>query len=118
MDNGNTDCAYAAAFLDGEGFLGIHPQNTSKAHLAQVGISNTYLPALEWLVVRGGGRICERHREVARVIWDWRIHGDQAAPFLRDVRPFLHEKTALADNLIAFFVFRDETRALRHQYTT
>ncbi len=99
-----TDCAYAAGILDGEGCVHI-AKNTLKIRpdrpyfQAHVVVVNTDRPLLEWLRERWGGYVLLAHvaKGRARRSWQWRLQDVPAGVFLRQVRPYVFLKLQLLD---------------------
>lgn len=101
------DRAYLAGLLDGEGHISISllsTPNGGKRHVLVVGITNTYLPALEELAELWGasvGHIRQRspqRRRAGEIKWTTAA----AATILREVQPFLRIKHAQCAVALAF----------------
>jgi hypothetical protein len=63
-----------------------------------VRVVNTYRPILERFQAAWGGSV-DMHRrgdDKSRLCWVWRLYGDHAEQFLRDVLPILREKAPQA----------------------
>lgn len=110
----DTEWAYAAAIIDGEGCITIYPQkiysknprNRPCRYYLSLQVGNTSLELLEWLKTKMlGGGISKRqwvdhikHRET----WMWRATSHQVLWILRGTRPYLIVKGAQADVGIEF----------------
>ena len=90
----DTDKAYAAGIIDGEGHLGIHGRTGSdsyfQVHVA-VGITNRQV--LEWLAERWGGAVLSKDMtkrpDGRKAVFTWTLVCGAAVSFLEDVYPFL-----------------------------
>lgn len=108
-----TDKAWMAGFIDGEGYLGITKQvrkgRPSPAYRAMITVSNTRKDALELFVGAYGSPIYG-HREVRKgkdnVNWaeaySWYCPMARSEELLMDVRPYLRVKNVQADFLLEF----------------
>src|SRR5205807_1875333 len=97
----DTDWAYAAGFVDGEGCIAIgrsfEPKRGRFYYSVQVVVSNRDRGVLDWMLGLWGGWIVASSRATlgtkARPTWNWRCPtGQSAIPFLRGVRPYLRIK--------------------------
>ena len=105
----STDCAYAAGFFDGEGWVGIAYPKINKSekrnHRLDVSVGQVDIRPLVWLVEKFGGRIQKNPKKCGlsqRLIYSWRINGPSAEAFLVAVRPYLIVKAEQADVALAF----------------
>lgn len=109
-----TEVAYLAGILDGEGSISILKMRMKRKsatywHYAlQIRIASTHLPLIEWICDLVGGRIYEQ-TYVTRVQGNrkraqhWHIGGRaDVAAFLRLVRPYLIVKAEQADLALEF----------------
>ena len=101
------ECAYLAGILDGEGEIGIHKMTERKStkgyrHRLEIAITNTCKHILEFVQLRYGGNlhVKQRYSEKHRVCYRWRVEGQTAIAFLKDIYPYLRIKRMQAD--IAF----------------
>jgi len=102
--------AYIAGIVDGEGYVGISKDKTSKGlrgfrYRARIQIEMTNLPILRWIKLKTGfGRILPRPLRNVR----WRpqhvyvISDHQLAPFIKTILPFLRIKKRQAKILYKF----------------
>ena len=105
-----TELAYTAGIVDGEGCLGIYLANNGEnykpTYYAIVTVVNTDKCLLQWLEKSYGGRVFQvRHKEEGKnwkPIWRWEIRTSEALQFLTAIYPFLFIKKAQADVLISF----------------
>lgn len=114
-----TDYAWAAGFLDGEGYLTVQRKNPSYGirrsgpnvgrprkegytyTLTIMATNNNSLP-IDRLVTIFGGRNAPVHRTNKRDYFRWRLCGDAALAALEAMLPFLVGKHALASVCIGF----------------
>jgi len=103
----DTDWAYAAGFVDGEGCIAITrsfvPARGLFNYSVQVVVSNRDKAVLEWLRENWGGWIVRTSAQGghARPSWNWRAPtGKSALPFLTGLRPWLRIKTVQCDNAL------------------
>lgn len=96
MSLSNTDLAYIAGFLDGEGCFTFTSSITVKAAI-------THLPTLEWLQSVFGGSLREHNSPThKKQAWVWVVHAQAAAEVLEQVLPYLREKRRKAELLLEF----------------
>lgn len=101
--------AYAAGLFDGRGSVGISrtKSNGRVYHQLRLSISSSDARLIAWLKERSGtGSIQPGHVSSAkhRVGWNWLVHDERAAAFLREIQPFAIVK---ADRIAAAIAFRD-----------
>jgi hypothetical protein len=104
----DTDWAYAAAFVDGEGCIavtrGFVPARGKYSYSVAVIAVNRERGVLEWLHSLWGGWVVPSSNAGgnARRSWAWRSPtGTSAEPFLEGIRPWLRIKTEQCDNALA-----------------
>jgi hypothetical protein len=103
----DTDWAYAAGFVDGEGCIAIVRSFTPKRgryyYGVNVAVANRDRGVLDWMHdIWGGWVVAVTPLEaLARNSWTWRCGSLQAKPFLAGVRPWLRIKSAQCDNALA-----------------
>ena len=116
----HTEVAYLAGILDGEGCISIlkmrmkRPYGVYWHYALQLRIGNTYLPLLEWICERVGGKIYAQTyvtnwRGNRKQAYHWHMQGRQAANFLALVRPYLIVKSEQADLAMEFIALGRET---------
>lgn len=92
--------AYAAGLIDGEGYIGIARRNGAGQFTLRVDVGMTVKAKalLEELKERYGGHVTLSRKATERweAAYAWRIHGSQAATFLRQVSPYLRLKAEQA----------------------
>jgi hypothetical protein len=106
-----SDKAYAAGFLDGEGCVSLYRRERTEhgRHgdywTAQVGIAQVDPTPLLWLAERWGGyfrasgvRRQSTHRQAYELQW----HGRNAGVLLADLLPYLQVKKVQAEALLRF----------------
>lgn len=111
-----TDLAYAAAFIDGEGCVGIkrskgiRPKRGSVSPEYRVYIlaANTHKGVIDWMQDKFGGSIgfqakgyCKNGLE-RKICYRWRIASSSAITFLRLIRPYMIVKKDQADICFMF----------------
>ena len=101
-----TELAYAAGFLDGEGYIAFASRQTalSKRISAVVSITNTNRLVLDWFAVVFGGGVHKNGKGLPprKQAWRWMISSSKAEAFLLQVRPFLRVKLKQADLVLNF----------------
>ncbi|MBO9553478.1 hypothetical protein [Cellulomonas sp.] len=109
----DAEAAYIAGFFDGEGSLGIYSNGTTgrclRAQITQAE-SKEARETLERWRARWGGSLCTLNRSLRRHAMIWQVSGDNAADFLREIRPWLRLKADQADIAIAWQSARPATR--------
>ena len=121
----DTDWAYAAGFVDGEGCIAIsrsfEPRRGRFYYSVQVVVSNRDRGVLDWMQINWGGWIVSAssplHGLKARQAWNWRTPtGQSARPFLTGIRPYLRLKIAQCENALAMIdLSRRSRRTLGRQ---
>jgi hypothetical protein len=103
------DCAYAAGFFDGEGFVTIgfmsaKARTRGTTYTMRVGIAQNDPEPLLWVRDRWGGsvRLLKRRTDRGNLSYKWDCCSRMAAAFLDDVMPFLQVKKRRAEIAIAF----------------
>lgn len=104
-----TDCAYAAGFFDGEGYITIamdHRKETARGPIFNMrcGASQNDIHPLIWLRDRWGGSITAMSRKTTtqNVTYTWNCFARKAAKFLTDLQPFLQVKAERAAIALTF----------------
>jgi hypothetical protein len=96
-----TDLAYLAALLDGEGYITI---SYGKRTLIRVGIANTCVPVIKWLCSIGGGVSPVKVEGNRKPCFHWSIAAKlEVRDFLRAVLPYMRmkqDKAKIAIDLI------------------
>ena len=100
-----TECAYIAGLLDGEGTFSAGVKANDNEYYARVAIFNTDLDVLKWIrkttgfgwVGKGSGS-----SDRDRVVYCWSVSGRQAEPIVRELIPFLQIKKRQAKAWIVF----------------
>ena len=101
---------YLAGYFDGEGCVRITHTKQNRGFGIHVFITNTYLPTLQSLEEKCGGRVSLRNTktETHRTIYQWRISNKkEALSFLLSIYPFLVEKKQQAAFAIEFCQLKD-----------
>ena len=103
----DTDWAYAAGFVDGEGCIAITPSFNSTRQRFYYGVAvvvtNREREVLDWMRELWGGWVVEMSFAggKARQSWSWRSPtGTSAEPFLRGIRGWLRLKEAQCRNAL------------------
>jgi hypothetical protein len=104
----DTEAAYAAGILDGEGSIYFSRNRTSRWPSPIVSVASTDRELLEWLRFRVGGSIVQKrtYQPQHAVSYDWKLTDRRALEFLKIVRPFLAIKRKMirCDLLLAEYV--------------
>lgn len=93
------DAAYIAGFIDGEGSITLVKRPSGTVTL-RVFASNCHKETLEWLkTTTGVGSVTPHQRGNAKHApsWYWNCAANAAETLLRQIRPYMHIKTAHAD---------------------
>jgi len=105
----DTELAYAAALIDGEGSIGIYFLVNPKYKLrggqyqVRVTVTNTDPRMALWLQARFGGTITPGRSKVGhRPTTRWLVHTQKAAAMIALIRPYLITKGEQADVALAF----------------
>lgn len=99
----DTDTAWAAGFVDGEGCIGIYLSH-KKTHYLSLTVAGRQRRPLERLKKLFGGSVGWNNRPSAFSggIWVWRVHSRNAANALKLMRPHMSIKVGQADLAIGF----------------
>ncbi len=122
----DTDWAYAAGFVDGEGCIAISrsyvPKRNRFFYGVQVVVANRDRSVLDWLRELWGGWVVVNASTLRganhRLAWNWRCPtGTGSEPFLLGIRPFLRIKGLQCDNALAMVqVLRKSRRTLGRNF--
>ncbi len=100
----DTEAAYAAGILDGEGSIYLARIHASRWPSPTVSVASTDRELLEWLCTRVGGTIIQKriYQPQHSRSFDWKLTDRRALSFLEIVRPFLviQRKIERADLLL------------------
>ena len=79
-------------------------------------VVNTYKPTLDRYQAYYGGvvDVHTKGNETARMSWEWRAYGDNAAAFLQDALPLLREKAPQAYLGLHYRTLPPNSEARRH----
>jgi hypothetical protein len=113
----DTDWAYAAGFVDGEGCIAIvrsfTPSRGRYCHSVHVVVANSDRNVLDWIKSTWGGwvgRVLGARPARDRVAWHWRCSATVALPFLSGIRPWLRIKSPQCDNALAMMSLLNRSR--------
>lgn len=102
-----TDWAYAAGFVDGEGCIAVVRSFEPRRDLFQYGVNvvvaNSDRRVLDWMQATWNGWVvaASGRQGLARPSWTWRSPtGISAEPFLTGIRPWLRLKAEQCDNAL------------------
>ena len=110
----DTDLAYIAGMLDGEGYIGINKKvmtsRKSPRYDTKVCITNTHKRALDWIQSKlGAGVIYETKQKnnplAKNRCFVWSCSNKEAIRVLKLLHPYLHIKKLKAETLISFGEF-------------
>jgi len=105
-DPSDTDWAYAAGFVDGEGCIAITrwfaPLRGRYYYGVHVVVSNSNRDVLDWMHSIWGGWVVpvSNRKGNERPAWHWRLATTGAKPFLTGIRPWLRIKSVQCDNAL------------------
>lgn len=98
----DTELAYFAGFLDGEGTFLIHRAH-DRYYKSRISCGNTYLMVLERLKRIFGGSIIKRPIQPNRKpFFVWYVDGHRASDVAKQLLPFLREKKLQAEIIIDY----------------
>lgn len=97
-----TDLAYLAGILDGEGYISRRFQRSGERRPTFiVGITNTDMGLMEWLLGMGG-TLHRKKRGAGKQCYEWNVRSlRDAVAFLRAVEPYMRIKQEAARSVIA-----------------
>jgi hypothetical protein len=106
VNNSDWFLPWCAGFFDGEGSICIALANRrrgsgSHSYCLHVSLSQNIRELLEGVQIQFGGTITFKRKQ-PRPVWDWTVCGENAAQFLKAIRPFLRRKDKEADVAIEF----------------
>ena len=108
MNLSDTEAAYAAGILDGEGSIYFSRNRTARWPSPVVSVASTDRELLEWLRSRVGGSVIRKrtYQPQHAVSYDWKLTDRRALEFLKLVRPFLviKRKISRCDLLLAEYI--------------
>ena len=104
----DTNLAYVAGLIDGEGCIHLDVTGKVYAPRVSVGMTEPALFLLEALQAEWSGTIYQQRAATEKwaAAYTWHITGWKAARFLTAVRPFLRLKTRQADSALQVFAIR------------
>ena len=114
-----TDIAYLAGLVDGEGYIGIkrtsHKNRVSPAYHARIQVRMVDEPAIAFLAdTLGGTYHYERpHAARGRPLYCFQASDAKAEYILRSLRPYLRVKARNADTALEFRALQSESRKHR-----
>ena len=115
----DTDWAYAAGIVDGEGCIAIVRsfvrQRDRFTYGVQIVVANTDRRVLDWMQTNWGGHVVgvDQSRQRGRDSWAWRCGPTIARTFLVGIRPWLRIKGQQSDNaLVMLALLRRSRRTL------
>ena len=108
-----TDAAYAAALVDGEGSIVVHSfirKGRGLQFSTRIVVVNTDVPLLVWLRETFGGNIVrkKRIRLTSKQCWEWQVYAEVADKFADIIRPYLKIKR---EQLEIFCMMRGRQKA-------
>lgn len=100
----DTELAYLAGIIDGEGFVSVRQQEERNRLSMQVGMITTDLPMIEWVHSRFGGKVYHRPPNQKHPNWkpkyEWRMSATLIDILIPEIRPYLIIKAHHADLLM------------------
>jgi hypothetical protein len=97
-----TDLAYIAGFVDGEGCLRVNDNGS-----IELAIINTCYETLKFIQDLLGGNLSQRKQRVNKKQYSYRVYGEQAFVAINKLLPYLKEKKTQAVIVLEFFLSRD-----------
>ena len=102
-----TDKAYIAGFIDGEGSIGLRACHSSRgytydSYLIRIKVAQTNEDVLQWIKTMTGVGSVRQRKDVPgyRRAWEWYLAGRNALKVLHEIYPYLRVKRIQAE--IAF----------------
>ena len=98
--------SYLAGFIDGEGYLGLHPaircKNGRTSYTAELKVTSTDMFIIEWMQKSYGGCYYETKPQKPnhKIAAEWSLHGKNLKPFLRKIQPYLRLKKKQCELLL------------------
>ena len=102
------DLAYIAGFIDVEGCITISNNGS-----VSLGIVNTSLIVLEYIVSIIGGSLTKRTQIVNKPQYVLRWYGDECIEVLSTLLPYLIEKKPQATTILEYFELRADIKPIR-----
>lgn len=103
-----TELAYAAGIVDGEGSISLIRSRPTRFPAPQVSVCSTDRELLEWFKKRFGGTIVHKRKRQEHHLdaYDWKLIDRNALRFLAMIRPYLtiERKIARADLLLDLYL--------------
>jgi hypothetical protein len=104
----DTDWAYAAGFVDGEGCIAVvrsfEPKRGRYYYGVNVVVANNEREVLDWMHELWGGWVvgvsAENKSQRARASWTWRCSTSGARVFLAGIKPWLRIKNLQCNNAL------------------
>jgi hypothetical protein len=104
----DTEAAYAAGILDGEGSISLVRVHKNRYPSPQVSVSSTDRELLEWLQARFGGSIVRKriYKSSHSQSYDWKVTDRKALRVLERLYPFpvIERKIRRCDLLLAEYL--------------
>lgn len=96
--------AYFAGLFDGEGSISLATDKTSNRIWIACSITLVNKDVLDELAAVYGGRVraMKSHSPKHRIYWRWGLYCNKALSFMKDIRPWLQIKAAVADLVCEF----------------
>lgn len=112
MPAGETQKAYIAGIIDGEGCISVRccegrKRKTSRYYYSSVSVEMASKEIIDFIQELYEGKIYHRKSRnrtgvTDMTMWTWRLNGKEAANFLKTIYPFLVQKKKEAEVLIDF----------------
>jgi hypothetical protein len=100
IDLSDTELAYIAGIIDGEGCIGGYLSNTG--FVIQLLIANTNKELMDWLSDKLAYNLYTTKAEKHKRSWRIAVSGSKAIAILSRVRPYMVAKAAAADVALSF----------------
>lgn len=108
-----TDLAYAAGIIDGEGCIRLHKHksimpfhNNGRGYYYRivVNVANTVEWLPNWLALTFGGSVCKQRKlnPLWKTTWQWTISAKKAVKFLALILPYLRLKKFQAEICLSY----------------
>jgi hypothetical protein len=116
-----TDLAYAAGLVDGEGYVTIRrvaatAKRKSPSHEGSLVVEMVEERPIRWLQDRFGGSVfhdTKKKKAYHRSTYKWHLNGTQVLPALKALKPFFKVKQEQARLIIAFYATRTRSAGRR-----
>lgn len=100
----DTELAYFAGFIDGEGSFVLHHRKGSHVYSCQLQVGNTDARVLEWIQTRFGGSVNleRRNNPKHKLVYRWISEANSLSDVITALLPYLVVKKDQAELILAY----------------